>query len=515
MRSLGLDVGSTNLKAVLVDVDATPVHPGPAAPAPAGNGSAGTGPVEPGPAEPGPARPVTVASAAVPTPGAGAALVAAAVGLVRDVLARSDVPPACVGVAGMAETGVPLDGADRPLGDLVRWDPHRASAEAAALAGRLGAAELFTATGVRPSGKVPLATWAHLRAHDPGRWSAMHRWAGAADLLVLALTGRLATDHTLAGRTMAYRLPGPGDPFPPGFDPDLLAEVGLRPDQLPAVAVPTETAGRVRPEAAAATGLRAGTPVVVAGHDHAVGAWAAGVRTPGDVADSLGTAEAVVRVLGARPEPAAVAAAGMSLVRTVTGCHDALVAGSPSAGEMVRWFAERYADGQPVPELLARAAARPGPRTGLFVLPYLRGRQTPAPDPGARARVLGRRPHHDLVDLAGALLEGLSLHARWMHTEQARLAGADPATDDVVVLGSAAAPGSPLLQVKAAVGPTRLRSVADPEPVAAGAALLAAHRSGLTAEPAPLATSATGRVPEPAYDEHFRRFRRAATRGEP
>src|SRR5699024_4632229 len=119
-----------------------------------------------------------------------------------------------------------------------------------------GADALFAATGVRPSGKVPLATWAQLREEDPVRWAAMARWAGAADLVVLALTGRLATDHTLAGRTMAYRLPAPGDPVPEGFDAELLAAVGLRPEQLPEVVVPGEVAGRV--PAGGAWGLRAG-----------------------------------------------------------------------------------------------------------------------------------------------------------------------------------------------------------------------------------------------------------------
>src|SRR5699024_948057 len=124
----------------------------------------------------------------------------------------------------------------------------------------------------RPSGKVPLATWAHLRAADPDRWAAMARWAGAADVVALALTGRLVTDHTLAGRTMAYRLPAPGEELPADFDGELLATVGLRPAQLPEVARPGELAGRVPP--GGRWGLDPGTPVVLAGHDHPVGSWA-------------------------------------------------------------------------------------------------------------------------------------------------------------------------------------------------------------------------------------------------
>jgi sugar (pentulose or hexulose) kinase len=138
----------------------------------------------------------------------------------------------------MAETGVPLGADDAPLTGWLRWTDRQGDAEAGALARRLGRDELIRATGVRPSAKAPLAKWAWLRAQ--GR--AMTRWAGAADLAGLLLTGRLATDHTLAGRTMAYRLPGAGEPPPAGFDAALLAEAGLRPSQLPAVVAPGGTA---------------------------------------------------------------------------------------------------------------------------------------------------------------------------------------------------------------------------------------------------------------------------------
>ncbi|MDD9207086.1 FGGY family carbohydrate kinase [Georgenia sp. 10Sc9-8] len=479
MLALGLDIGTSNVKAAVVELD-------PAA-----------------------AEPVrTRARASVPTPRSGAALLSDVTRVVRAV--TGDAAPACVGVAAMAETGVPLDADGRPLGDLVRWDPRRAGPQADRLAATLGRDSLVRATGVRPSGKVPLATWAYLREHEPERWAAMHRWAGVADLVVHALTGRLVTDHTLAGRTMAYRPRLDGATTPTEFDADLLAAVGMTPDQLPRVADPRGIAGTVAPDAPLGGLLPPGTRVAVAGHDHPVGAWAAGVRAPDDVADSIGTAEAVLRVVHAAPDALTVAGAGMSLVRTVDGTYPALLAGSSSAGAVVHWWAEQHADQEDLADLLERAARLPPARPGLLVLPYLTGRQTPAPDPEARLRVLGDPADADAVERARGLLDGLSLHARWMLTEQAHLAGADPAARQVVVLGSAAAPGSPWLRSKAAAGPARLRTVTEPEPVAAGAALLAAWRAGLSgpsvlpAEPAPVA-------PDRAYDDLYARFVRAAT----
>jgi sugar (pentulose or hexulose) kinase len=457
LLGLGIDVGTTNTKVALV-----------AAPASAGDAAVEV---------------LAVATAPTPEP-------ADLDRTLRDLTARALVAddgvargtPDAVGIASMAETGVPLGALGQPLGGWLRWDGHRATVQAAALADRLGATALFEATGVRPSAKVPLATLAWLAAHDPGRRAALAWWSGAADLVALRLTGDLVTDHTLAGRSMAYRLPPAGHPVPRAFDADLLAEVGLEPGHLPRVAAPDRPAGTVRPGPWVDAGLRAGTPVAVAGHDHAVGAWAAGVRSPGEVADSIGTAEAVCTVLAADPVRADVARAGMSLVRTVAG-HPALLAGSSSAGAMVRWWLEHEAAGAEAADLFAAVTALPdaerAPET--VVLPYVWGRQTPEPDAAARAQVL-RRDGHDTVALTAAMVDGLALHARWMLDTQLALGAAgDPGLRParLVVLGGPATGNPAWMGAKAALSPLPVRLVDCTEPVAAGAALLALHRAGL------------------------------------
>jgi xylulokinase len=451
--TLGIDLGTTNTKVALVSIDASAL------------------------------RVRALATAPTPEPAALGPVLAALIGR---VLAGSP-PPDAVGIASMAETGVPLDGDGTPLGGWLRWTGHRAGREAAALAERLGWDNLVAATGVRPSAKVPLATWAWLRTHEPGRWHAMARWAGVADLAAYLLTGRLVTDHTLAGRTMAYRLDGT-------VDTGLLAEVGLRPEQLSAVTTkPVAVTG--------VSGLRDGTPVVVAGHDHAVGAYACGVREPGDVADSLGTAEAVMTVVAGVPDPVAVGRAGMSTVVTVGGRHRAVLAGSSSAGAVVGWWREREGLG---------FDAVPGGPTGVLVLPYLNGRQTPAPDPAARHRVIG--PWPDRAVLATAVLEGLCLHTRWMLDEQARLAGPG---DTVFLFGGAVAGNPAWTSIKARVLPGRLRVVPAAEPVATGAALVAAVRAGLVDGPGPALPSEPAPRSDGAYDDMYARFVEAARAAPP
>jgi xylulokinase len=286
---------------------------------------------------------------------------------------------------------------------------------------------------------------------------------------------------------------GPGVSLPAGFDVELLAEVGLRPERLPTVLAPGEIAGRTGDPM-----LPPGIPVVIAGHDHAVGAYACGVREPGDVADSVGTAEAVMTVVAGHPDPVPVGRAGMSVVITASGRYRAVLAGSSGAGATVAWWQQHEGD------VTAASGDRP---TGVLVLPYLTGRQAPAPDPDARLRVVGRTAAHGPAELAKALLEGLSLQTRWMLTEQARLAGGDPAPT-VYLFGGPVAANPQWARIKARVLPGPLRLVAEREPVAAGAAVLAAARTGLadaTLPWLPLDRSAGD------YDDMFTRFVAAAT----
>ncbi len=398
-------------------------------------------------------------------------------------------PVDAVGIASMAESGFPLDADGRALTPLLSWQDARDDTDVRALATRLGTDVLFEATGVRPGPKPSLTVWLWLRAQQPDVFASMRRWVGVADAVHLALTGEPRTDHTLAGRTLAYRLPAAGEPLPRRFDPELLAEAGLTPDQLPSVALPGDPPVGAWRETVQ-TGLRPGTPIVVAGHDHQVAAWAAGVRTAGQVADSVGTAEAVLNLVGRAPDRRAVRAQGMSVVRAIDGVTEALLAGTGSAGGFLQWLADRHTGGD-VSELLAEVAEASNALAGdAWLLPYPSGRQCPDPDPAARVRMIGSPAH-----LGIAAVESLAYQAQWVLDTQTEVSGRRPSH---LTLAGNPLHRTPLwARVKATLAdvPTTLTTAA--EPVATGAALLALHRADLSDE-TPLPTR-----PVDPLDDHL------------
>lgn len=453
--ALGLDLGTTTTKAVLVDL--------------ARDG-----------------RTLRVERAA--TPDDAPTLLATVARLVRSC--TTEAPVSAVGIASMAETGVAFDRSGAPLTPLLRWDRARPHGAVSWLRARYPA--LPERTGIPDTPKPALVTLLGLRETHPDVSSRIARWQGVADLVATALTGAHVTDHTLAARTMML------DPDADGrrWDAALLAELGLAEHVLPRILAAGEAAGTTRP---GAFGLPTGIPVFVAGHDHAVGAWGAGVRHPGDVVDSLGTAEAVMTVTE-RVDSAAVRD-GFSIGRTVDDRHATVMGGSPACGGLLAQW-----PGSPVDMLAAESgdAWRTSPVT---VLPYPRGRQCPLPDPAARVRVHGTPVAEG--DVERGLLQSLVFHARWMRSAMQQHSGI--AANHVVLIGSLAdripawAPLVGASDVATGQGGT-VRRRGTQEPVATAAALLAAVRAELAADTIVLDTTEVTPSVAEGLDKAYDRF---------
>jgi xylulokinase len=427
--------------------------------------------------------------------------------------------PAAIGIASMAEAGVPLDACGRPIGEIVAWFDPRPSPQAEWLERRVGAPALFARTGLRPEAKYTLPKLLWLREERPREFARLRRWAGVAELVAHHLTGELATNASLACRTAAFSVAGRR------WDAELLSLAGLAPEQMPEVLPLGRPVGGLTAAAAARLGLPAATPVAIAGHDHLAGALGAGVTRPGDVLDSMGSAEATFLVTRTPALADELRRSGFS-----SGCHAIdgawyVGGGLQASGALVEWFVNRFlappagaAAGEgpigaaPGPDryaaflaLLDRAG--PGPAQPL-VRPYLRGRTAPDRDPSATLEVEGLLEAHGLPELAAALIDGVAFHVRWMLEELERLTGGRPGR--VRVIGGGAR-NQRWLAAKAALGPGRFEVARTQEAAALGAALVAGVAGGLygTIASALADAAPAERVPVPpgvraGYDAAYR-----------
>jgi xylulokinase len=457
---IGIDIGSTNIKAALVAPGSGVLH--------VARRVTETHTVRGGGAYHRPAELLAAVSSAI-------AECVAAAGARRK--------PAAIGIASMSESGVPIDRRNQPVGDILAWYDPRPERQAAWLERQIGAAPLFARTGLRAEPKYTLPKLLWLREQRAADFTRLRHWAGVAELVALDLTGQLATNASLACRTLAF------DVTKRAWDAELLGLASLMPEEMPSVLPLGQAAGGLTAAAAARLGLPSGTPVAIAGQDHLAGALGAGVIKPGDALDSMGSAEATL-VVTKRPQlTEEIRRAGFS-----TGCHavDGLayvVGGLQSSGALVEWFLNTFmpvADGGAGAgtagdrgdryarfiELLEQAG--PGPVEPL-VRPYLRGRTAPHRDPAATLEFEGIRETHTLVDLAAAVIDGAAYHVRWMLDELARIT-VTPL--DRVKLTGGGTRNRRWVVAKAALGPGRLEVVRTEEAAALGAGLVAGVACG-------------------------------------
>jgi sugar (pentulose or hexulose) kinase len=197
--------------------------------------------------------------------------------------ALGDLRVAGVGVASMAETGVLTDDALRPVVPSIAWHDTRGEEEAAGIAA--GLPDFAARTGQPPSAMCTLAKYAWMRRNWPDAARGT-RWFNVAEWIVLGLGGDVRPEASLASRTGLYDL-HTGRAWAPAL------RWADAPASLAAPHVPAGTPlGRVT--SASASPL-SGAVLAVGGHDHAAAAVGAGAAGEGDVLDSCGTAEAILR----------------------------------------------------------------------------------------------------------------------------------------------------------------------------------------------------------------------------
>jgi sugar (pentulose or hexulose) kinase len=259
--ALGLDVGTSSVKAAALDEAGHEVAHG---------------------RVPTPWRTVPTGAELDPDALLDAALAAIAAAL-QEV---PDEHVAAVGVAGMAETGMLIDARGRPVVPAIAWHDTRGAEEAARLAADLP--DFAERTGLPPSPLCTLAKYAWMRANweDAARGT---RWLNVAEWIVLGLGGELGAESSLASRTGFYDLhtSAPWDAALAWAD----APAGL--------AAPHAPAGT--PLGRASDGRLRGAVLAVGGHDHIAAAVGAGAAGEGDVLDSCGTAEALLRATAPLP----------------------------------------------------------------------------------------------------------------------------------------------------------------------------------------------------------------------
>lgn len=392
-------------------------------------------------------------------------------------VARAATDPrqiAGIAVASMGEAGLPLDEAGQPLYPIMAWHDPRGEEYVSYWQRAVGEERIYDLTGIPLGSIYGLNRVLWLREHHPALYARMVRWLSVEDYVLWRLAGVYATDYTIAARTMAF------SPAEQCWSAPMLAAGEVAPELLPTPYPSGSPVGDLSAEAARQTGLAVGTPVVTGGHDHLCGALTVGVIAPGTLLDSTGTSQAIVAVTPQLVRHPALARAGHTSYNHVVPGQYVVLGGLIAGGKMVEWFVDTFYDlprARRFAAALAEAAAAP-PLSGVFWLPHLLGNSLRNDDPSARAACLGL----DATHTRGAILRGLieSLSYAMRQDVAALTAAGVPAVEQTVAIGGGAR-SDLWMQTKADVLGWPVRVPVVDEAVAIGAALLAGIGAGVFA----------------------------------
>jgi xylulokinase len=308
-----------------------------------------------------------------------------------------------IGLAGQMHGLVALDANDEVLRPAILWNDQRTAAECDLIREALGRERLIAITGndALPGFTAPKLVW--VRRNEPEVWSRIAHVLLPKDYVRLRLSGDHAVDRADGAGTLLFDL-GRRD-----WSAEVLEALEIDPAWLPTTCEGPEVTGVVSGEAAEATGLLAGTPIVAGGGDQAAAAVGVGAVEPGVLSLSLGTS-GVVFATTSTPlvEPNG---------RLHAFCHSVpgrwhVMGVMLSAAGSLRWFRDAFAPGVGFSELVEEAEDIPIGSDGLLFLPYLTGERTPHPDPRARGAFVGLTVRHGRAHATRAVLEGVAFGLR-------------------------------------------------------------------------------------------------------
>jgi xylulokinase len=472
---LGIDLGTSSVKAVVTDESARVIAQGVA-------GYTVSNP-HPGWAEADPDHWLTATVAAV-----------------GQAVHDSGTTPVAVGLSGQMHGVVPASDSGRPVRPAMLWADSRAVPQLAGYRKFSDATRSRLANPLSPGMAGPMLAW--LASQETESY-ARTRWAlQPKDWLRYQLTATVASEPSDASATLLY------DVVADTWDQEVIDGLGLDPEMFPTLLPRSScTAGTLTVQAADLFGLPAGIPVAAGAADTAAAALGSGLVAGGTAQLTIGTGAQIITPVAALP-PVMPASPTTHLYRAATDHGWYRMGAVLSAGLTLGWVCQVLAASWR--ELFASAALEPTAEDPFF-LPHLNGERTPYLDPDLRGAWTTLTPRHDRSRLLRAALEGVAFAIADAVDE---VVATQPDIDELRLAGGGSTDPAWRQLVADVVGHP-LRPVDVPAASGRGAALLAGQAAGLdtatgashTADPAARART----LPRSELREHYRQRRGAFT----
>ena len=306
---------------------------------------------------------------------------------------------------------LPVDAKGRPLKNHIIYSDQRAVKQTEKLVERIDAKRIFEITGHRASPSYSIEKLMWLRDNEPETYAQTAKMLNAKDFINFKLTGRMATEFNDASGTNALDLAHLV--WSEQIIEAARVDRSKFPELLPSIAV----VGEITSEAAEATGLRKGTPVVAGSGDGGCATVGIGSVKPGITYNYIGSSSWISTTsLTILDDPE---------LRNFTWAHPVPGYVQPcgtmqTAGASYAWLKDQLggleteravqAGISPYRLLDDLVEASPVGANGVLFLPYLLGERSPRWNPDAKGAFLGLTLERTKADMFRSVLEGITLN---------------------------------------------------------------------------------------------------------
>ena len=309
-------------------------------------------------------------------------------------------------VTGFGMDGLPLNKDGIELYDLISWHCPRTLPQFEQTQKIIDPKEMFSETGMRPMVINSIYRIMWMQQNKPEIIDKAAKWLLIEDYVNYKLSGEMVTDFSMGSNFSAMKQASHT------WSDRIISALKLPGHVFPTPTQAGTVLGKVLPSVCAETGLSGDELVVLGGHDYICAALASGIMSGGDLMDINGTWEMLVK--------------GMTKADTVYNENFYYVEShvarnlwcsisSTVSGDMMEWLKDNY--GKPNDEkvwesLMAEAESSVPGSHGCTFLPHFSGSNAPVIEPTSLGAYIGMNNHVSRADIIRATVEGLTYKTR-------------------------------------------------------------------------------------------------------
>ena len=338
--------------------------------------------------------------------------------MIQECLTKARIDPLDIrgiAVSSALPSMVMVDKQGAPIHRAYNLMDRRATREVAWLKKHIGEERIKRITANRIEDHPAIVNLLWEKRNRPDSFARIDKALTIDGFVTMMLTGKRVSTYSAAPfYGVAYHL------AEERFDAGLLDEIGISPDLIPALHRCEDIIGEVTSEAAAETGLAAGTPVTAGQVDFNASCIAAGIIEEGDIMSNLGTVGNFGVIF--KDIDFAYSDVGLSMINlpfTIDSQHTYMtIPSTTTGGQSIRYLRDQFSQYEVEVErvlgissydlLNLEAAKIPVGSEGLVILPYLMGERTPIWDTTARGVIFGLSLNHGKGHLVRAMMEAVA-----------------------------------------------------------------------------------------------------------